>query len=81
MERLRIKKKQLRINKRILESCATKHTGLSTAWINYLKAFDSVSHEWILQTLRYIQDDSDNFHLSPTCFDKMDTSPFEKKII
>ena len=35
-------KDQLLINKMILEDCNTKKKNLSTAWIDYKKAFDSV---------------------------------------
>ena len=37
-------KDQLLINKMILEDCKTKKKNLSTAWIDYKKAFDSTSH-------------------------------------
>ena len=42
-------KDQLLINKVILENCRKKNRNLSTAWIDYKKAFDSVPHEWILK--------------------------------
>ena len=44
-------KDQLLINKMILENAHTKHRNLSTAWIEYKKAFDSVPHEWIIRSL------------------------------
>ena len=44
-------KDQLLINKMILEEVKTKKRNLSTAWIDYKKAFDSVPHSWILKTL------------------------------
>ena len=44
-------KDQLLINKMILETCSKKHRNLSTAWIDYRKAFDSVPHQWILKAL------------------------------
>lgn len=40
-------KDQLLINKAILEEATSKRKNLSTAWIDYKKAFDSVSHSWI----------------------------------
>ena len=44
-------KDQLLINKMILENCKKKLRNLSTAWIDYRKAFDSVPHDWILKSL------------------------------
>ena len=44
-------KDQLLINKMILENCKKKSKNLSTAWIDYKKAFDSVPHDWILKAL------------------------------
>ena len=44
-------KDQLLINKMILENCKSKKRNLSTAWIDYKKAFDSVPHSWILKAL------------------------------
>ena len=35
----------------ILENSHSKHKNLSTAWVDYKKAFDSVPHSWILKTL------------------------------
>ena len=43
---------QLMINNVILENCKKKKKNLSTAWIDYKKAFDSVPHSWILACLR-----------------------------
>ena len=45
-------KDQLPINKMILENCRKKNKNLSTAWIEYKKAFDSVLHEWILKAIQ-----------------------------
>ena len=45
-------KDQLMINNVILENCKKKKNNLSTAWIDYKKAFDSVPHSWILACLR-----------------------------
>ena len=44
-------KDQLLINKMILENCRKKNRNLSTAWIDYKKAFVSVPHEWILKAI------------------------------
>ena len=45
-------KDQLMINNVILENCKKKKKNLSTAWIDYKKAFNSVPHSWILACLR-----------------------------
>ena len=44
-------KDQLLIDKMILENCKNNRRNLSTAWIDYKKAFDSVPHEWIIKAL------------------------------
>ena len=44
-------KDQLMINKIILQNCKNRKRNLSCAWIDYKKAFDSVSYEWIRRTL------------------------------
>ena len=44
-------KDQLLINKMILEDCQTKKKNLSTAWIDYKKAFDSVPHTGIIKCM------------------------------
>ena len=40
-------KDQLLINKTVLEDCKRRGRNLSMAWIDYWKAFDSLSHSWI----------------------------------
>ena len=44
-------KDQLLINKAILEEVRSKRRNLSTTWIDYKKAFDSVPHSWIVKSL------------------------------
>ena len=41
-------KDQLLVNKMMLENAQTKHRNLSTAWIDYKKAFNTVPHAWII---------------------------------
>ena len=40
------------INNAILENCKKRKKNLSTAWIDYKKAFDSVPHSWILKCIQ-----------------------------
>ena len=49
---------QFLMNKMILENCNNRNTNLSIAWIDYKKAFDSVSHSWIEKCL-------ETFKISP----------------
>ena len=51
-------KDQLLINRMIIEICYKAKRSLSTAWIAYRKAFDSVPHSWIRKAL-------DIYKLSP----------------
>ena len=45
-------KDQLMINNAILKNCKAKKKNVSTTWIDYKKAFDSVPHSWILRCLQ-----------------------------
>ena len=45
-------KDQLMINYFILENCKANKKNVSTAWIDYKKAFDSVPHSWMLRCLQ-----------------------------
>ena len=49
------KKDQLSIDKTILRDCRKRHTNLGIAWIAYKKAYDMVSHFWILESLELVQ--------------------------
>ena len=44
-------KDQLMINNAILENCRKRKTNLSTTWIDYKKAFDSMPHSWIIKCM------------------------------
>ena len=44
-------KDQLLINKTILDDCRKRQRNLCTTWIDYKKAYDSIPHSWIKQTL------------------------------
>ena len=43
---------QLIINKMIMEEAKRKKRNISTAWIDYKKAYDSVPHDWIIDSLK-----------------------------
>ena len=40
------------INNAILENCKKRKKNLSTAWVDYEKASDTVPHSWILKCLQ-----------------------------
>ena len=42
---------QLAINKMIMLDAINNQRNLSTAWIDYKKAYDSIPHEWLIETL------------------------------
>ena len=43
---------QLIINKMVMDNVKLKQRNISTAWIDYKKAFGSVPHDWIIETLK-----------------------------
>ena len=43
---------QLIINKMVMDNVKLKQWNISTAWIDCKKAFDSVPHNWIIETLK-----------------------------
>ena len=43
---------QLIINKMVMDNVKLKQRNISTAWIDYKKAFDSVPHNWIIETAK-----------------------------
>ena len=45
-------KDQLLINKVIVENAKSRKKNLTTAWVDYKKAFDSVPHSWIIKCLK-----------------------------
>ena len=51
----RASKDQLLIDKTMLHDCRERHTNLGMAWIDYKKAYDMVSHSWILGSLELVQ--------------------------
>ena len=69
-------KDQLMINNAILENCKKRKKNLSTAWIDYKKAFDSVPNSWIFKCLQ-IHPSTYNIHRRKhePMEDQHDTSP------
>ena len=49
---------RLIINKIMMDNVKLKQQNISTAWIDYKKAFDSVPHDWIIETLNIHKFDS-----------------------
>ena len=45
-------KDQLLIDKMVLADCKRKHKNLAMAWVDYKKAYDMVSHSWIIERLK-----------------------------
>ena len=39
------------MNEMIMEDCKTRKKNLTTSWIDYKEAFDSLPHSWIIETL------------------------------
>ena len=46
---------ELMINRMILENCKKRKQNLSCAWIDYKKALDNVTHQWILRSLKLFE--------------------------
>ena len=46
---------QLLLNKSVLKEIRNKKRNLYTIWLDYRKAFDSATHEWLLYTLKLAQ--------------------------
>ena len=47
-------KDHLLLDKVILKDCKQRKNGLAMGWIDYQKAYDLVSHSWILETLKMV---------------------------
>ena len=43
---------QLLLNKSILKEVKQRKRNLITIWLDYQKAFDSIPHDWMIQSLR-----------------------------
>ena len=67
-------KDQLLINKMILEDSSNNNKNLSTAWVDYQKAFDSVPHSWIITCLQECNIHSNICNFLKFCMSKWSTS-------
>ena len=47
----RLAKQQLLVDRAVSQDCKTRQTNLCTAWIDYMKAYESMLHTWILESL------------------------------
>jgi len=47
--------RQLLIDRTILKEAKTRHKNLEVIWVDYAKAYDSVSHSWILECLTLLK--------------------------
>ena len=54
-KKCKVTKDQLFVDKIILCNCRKRHTNLGMAWIDSKKAYDMVSHSWILARLELVQ--------------------------
>ena len=53
---------QLIINKMVMDNVKLKQRNISTAWIDYKKAFDSVPHDWIIE--KFLRKKMNNWKMS-----------------
>jgi len=65
---------QLIINKMVMENSKAKKRNLSTAWVDYRKAYDSVPHDWIIETLKIHQFDTTTIKFIETTMKQWKTS-------
>ena len=53
---------QLIINKMVMDNVKLKQRNISTAWLDYKKAFDSVPHDWIIE--KFLRKKMNNWKMS-----------------
>ena len=75
---------QLIINKMIMENAKLKKRNISTAWIDYRKAYDSVPHDWIVDVLKMHKFDDTTVRFIETTMNQWKTSislPYDDGVI
>ena len=65
---------QLSINKTIMEEAVKNSRNISTAWIDYKKAYDSIPHDWLIETLKIHQFDEKIVNFFKTTINNWKTS-------
>jgi len=69
-------KDQLIISKALYEDCTKRNKNLSIAWIDYLKAFDSVPHSWVEKSMKLVGMNSKIVRFCKLSVEKCNTSLF-----
>ena len=64
------------ISQAIYEDCRRRNKNLSIAWIEYQKAFDSVSHSWVEKSIELVGVNSKIFR-----FYKLSKEKWNKRLI
>ena len=71
-------KDQLMISKKIHENCRKRNKNLSIAWIDYQKAFDSISHSWVEKSIELVGVNSKIVRFCKLSMEKWNTRLFFK---
>ena len=71
-------KDQLMVSKAIYEECRRRNKNLSTVWIDYQKAFDSVPHRWVEKSIALVGVNSKIVRFCEISMEKWNTRLFLK---
>ena len=72
-------KDKLMISKAIYEECSRRNKNLSTAWIDYQKAFDSIPHSWEEKSISFVGVNSIIIRFCKLSMENWNTRLFLKK--